>query len=162
MFPTCSLVSQYLLAMNQQLDATTCPLLLDRIATLAPESGAQWGTMDVAQMLAHCQIPLELASRERTMKRGLVGLLFGRIALRSVLKEKPFGQNAPTAPSFRVTDKRELAKERERLVGLMTMYVERGPEGLPSKHPFFGPMTPAQWSVLQWKHLDHHLRQFGA
>ena len=29
-------------------------------------------------------------------------------------------------------------------------------------HPFFGPLKPQQWAILMYKHLDHHLRQFGA
>ena len=29
-------------------------------------------------------------------------------------------------------------------------------------HPFFGRLTPAEWAIQQYKHLDHHLRQFGA
>jgi len=29
-------------------------------------------------------------------------------------------------------------------------------------HSFFGRMTPDEWAVLMYKHVDHHLRQFGA
>ena len=29
-------------------------------------------------------------------------------------------------------------------------------------HGFFGSMSGAEWGVTQYKHLDHHLRQFGA
>ena len=38
-----------------------------------------------------------------------------------------------------------------------------GPSGLTSlPHPFFGPLSSEEWQALQWRHLDHHLRQFGA
>ncbi len=28
-------------------------------------------------------------------------------------------------------------------------------------HPFFGNLNSEEWDTLNWKHLDHHLRQFG-
>ena len=45
---------------------------------------------------------------------------------------------------------------------LVRAFHARGPEKLAKEHPFFGPLTSAEWDRLQWKHLDHHLRQFGA
>jgi hypothetical protein len=40
--------------------------------------------------------------------------------------------------------------------------VESFPEQVgPHAHPAFGPLTPAQWGALSFRHLDHHLRQFG-
>ncbi len=148
--------------MNQELNAQTLPSLLERLAALEPSNGPEWGKMDAGQMLAHCKVAVELAVGERAMKRGLIGFLFGRMARRSVLKDKPFAHNMPTAPIFKVTDSREFDKERTHLISLLQSYVDRGPEGLPPEHPFFGAMSPSDWGVLQWKHLDHHLRQFGA
>ena len=147
--------------MSNVLDAEHRQPLLDRIALLTSKSQAAWGEMDVAQMLRHCQVPLEIAVGERSMKRGLLGLLFGGLFKRKVLAKEPFGRDLPTAPSFKVTDERELDKERTSLVALIKTFVDRGPAGLATKHPFFGPMTPDEWAMLQWKHLDHHLRQFG-
>jgi Protein of unknown function (DUF1569). len=28
-------------------------------------------------------------------------------------------------------------------------------------HYLFGPLTEAQWARWGWRHMDHHLRQFG-
>ena len=148
--------------MNDLLESDACRSILDRIQTLTPASRAAWGQMDVAQMLAHCQAPLQIAVGERTMKRGLIGRLFGGWARRSLMKPEPFGRNMPTAPSFKVEDPRDFEAERDRLVELIGKFSSRGAEGLAPEHPFFGPMTTAEWGALQWKHLDHHLRQFGA
>jgi hypothetical protein len=30
-----------------------------------------------------------------------------------------------------------------------------------ARHPAFGPLTHDGWCRLSWKHVDHHLRQFG-
>lgn len=137
--------------------------MLERIAALKPNAPAQWGKMNVAQMLAHAQVALEIALGTKTLKRGLIGFLFGGMAKKKLLAPAPFDRNLPTAPIFKVVDQRDFAVERGKLVALVRRFAEVGPAGLSDKpHPFFGPLTTAEWSALQWKHLDHHLRQFGA
>jgi hypothetical protein len=149
--------------MNQSLfQAEDTAEVVRRIQALKPDSKAQWGKMDVAQMLAHCQVPLEIATGQRTMKRGLIGLLFGRMAKKKLAGPEPFKRGLPTAPEFVVRDQRDFAAEREKLLALVQSFQRRGPEALAREHPFFGPMTTTEWDRLQWKHLDHHLRQFGA
>ncbi len=137
--------------------------ILRRIQALSPESQALWGKMQVAQMLAHCQAPLRVATGELPLKRALVGILFGRLAKKKLAGPQPFGRGMPTAPEFRVRDARDFAREREQLLELVRQFGRNGPAGLTKlPHPFFGPMTVEEWDTLQWKHLDHHLRQFGA
>jgi Protein of unknown function (DUF1569) len=136
--------------------------VIARIRKLRPDSKPQWGKMDAARMLAHCQVALRVAMGETRLKRGLIGLLFGRMALRSLLKPAAFKRNMPTAPEFRVKATRGFEVERDELVRLVETFAAKGPAGLlPGPHPFFGPMTTEQWDTLQWKHLDHHLNQFG-
>ncbi len=144
-------------------DRRNCDEILARIERLTPQSRAQWGKLDVARMLAHCQQPLRVAVGELELKRGLIGILFGGMAKRQLLKPEPFKRGLPTAPEFRVADQREFQKEREALVALVKRFHDGGPQGLTQKpHPFFGVLTTEEWDTLQWKHLDHHLRQFGA
>ncbi|MSR62158.1 MAG: DUF1569 domain-containing protein [Planctomycetes bacterium] len=134
-----------------------------RLQSLRPDSKAQWGKMDVAQMLAHSQVALKIAVGDMTLKRGLIGLLFGRLAKKKLTSPAPFGRNLPTALEFRVSDARVFAAEQAQLLELVQRFGTRGPAGAPkAPHPFFGPLTAAEWDTLQWKHLDHHLRQFGA
>ena len=136
--------------------------LLRRVGSLRPDSRARWGKMEVAQMLAHAQRPLEVATGELVLRRGLVGILFGKLAKKKLAGPEPFKQGLPTAPQFVVRDARDFERERARLVELVQAFQRRGTQGLAKEHPFFGPMTSADWDLLQWKHLDHHLRQFGA
>jgi hypothetical protein len=104
-----------------------------------------------------------MATGELTLKRALIGFLFGRLAKRKLTSPAPFGRNLPTAREFRVRDAGEFGSEREKLLELVQRFSARGPAGVPKEpHPFFGPLTAAEWDTLQWKHLDHHLRQFGA
>lgn len=136
--------------------------MLARLDSLRPDSTRQWGKMDIAQMLAHCQQPLRVALGELPLKRMLIGILFGRLAKKKLLSPKPWKPGMPTAPEFKITDAREFAKEKAALRALVERFGKGGPAALTQKpHPFFGPMTPGEWQTLQWRHLDHHLRQFG-
>jgi hypothetical protein len=137
--------------------------VLARVRRLRPDSRAQWGKMDAAQMLAHCQVPLRVALGDVRLKRGLVGVLFGGMAKKKLLAPQPFGRNMPTSPEFRVADARDFARERDALEALIRRFADGGPAGLTREpHPFFGALTTSEWEALMWKHLDHHLRQFEA
>lgn len=70
--------------------------------------------------------------------------------------------NSPTVRSLVVADERDFAEERDRLSRLIDKFAAGGPAGCTrNPHTFFGKMTPDQWAILTYKHLDHHLRQFG-
>ncbi len=136
--------------------------VIDRINRLSPQSVPSWGKMNVSQMLAHCQQPLRVGFGELKLKRGLTGILFGAWAKRKFMKPGGFGKNLPTAKSFVFTDDRDFNDEKSKLISLVQRFASEGAKGLSGDaHPFFGKMTPDEWSYLSWKHLDHHLTQFG-
>lgn len=148
--------------MSDLFDAKQNQEILARLDQLTPEAPALWGKMSVGQMLAHCQVPLQVAFGDVRLKRSLVGFLFGGLAKKSLTSPHRFKPNLPTAPEFKVTGVREFASERQKLAQLVRRFATAGPAGLTAEpHPFFGRLTTAEWSILQWKHLDHHLRQFG-
>jgi len=133
-----------------------------RIARLKPSATAAWGKMNVSQMLAHCKAPLEVALGDKVLKHSFIGWLFGKTAKKQMLKGVTFKHNLPTEASFIVKDQREFAKEQDELLTLIKRFSETDPRSIAARvHPFFGKMTIDEWGILQWKHLDHHLRQFG-
>jgi len=136
----------------------------DRIWHLRPDSERLWGTMCASQAVAHCSVGMEIALGERVpSKLAFPFRLMGRIIKPLALgNETPMRRNVPTAPEFIMKDERDLRAEQERLCLLIDRFTAAGPEGC-TRHPhsFFGPLTPAEWSELMYKHLDHHLRQFG-
>jgi hypothetical protein len=137
--------------------------MLSRIDQLQPNSTRHWGKMNLPQMLAHCQQPLRVATGELPLKRSLFGILFGRLAKRKLLAPGPWKHNLRTAPEFKIQKPRDFATEKRALLDLVRRFGQGGIAGLPQKpHPFFGKLTATEWEALQWKHLDHHLRQFGA
>lgn len=136
--------------------------ILKRIDKLQPSTPAQWGKMRVEQMLTHCQRPFKVAFGELVLKRGLIGILFGGTAKKQLGGPTPFKPNLPTHPKFVVADERTFNEEKEKLVLYINQF-SKGPSSIKlDLHPFFGKMTSQEWDNLMWKHLDHHLRQFGA
>jgi len=135
----------------------------ERLARLKPDSARQWGKMNAAQAVAHCVKSMEWAVGDRVPPRMGVPSIFGRIIKRKVLgDDAPFRRNSPTTPDLIVPDQRDLEAERERLVALIDRFAAAGRAGCATNpHTFFGRMTPDEWAILMYKHLDHHLRQFG-
>jgi len=137
--------------------------ITDRMAHLRPDSARQWGKMNVAQMLAHCSAAIGMAEGKVTPPRILLGRLLGPLAKKSlIVNGEPMRRNAMTEKSLLVTDEREFMVERQRLRESIDSFAS-GVPGMCTKHPhfFFGPLTPVEWAVLMYQHLDHHLRQFG-
>lgn len=135
-----------------------------RIERLSPVSRREWGTMTVAQTLAHCSIGMDTATGDARPPRLLVGRILGPIIKPLALKDDaPMRKNSPTAPIFIVKGEPDFEVERKRLLGLIDKFVAAGPEGCTvHPHAFFGRLQPGEWAILMYKHVDHHLRQFGA
>ena len=133
-----------------------------RLGALQADSTRLWGKMNPAQMVTHCARALEAGTGDRQMKQKLIGKILMPFVRSSILGEKPFSKSSPTDPSFVVADEREFAVERQRLLDLIDRFVERGAEAAgKNTHAFFGRMTGQEWGELMYKHIDHHLQQFG-
>lgn len=119
--------------------------------------------MSVAQTIAHCASGLEMALGEMKPPRALMGRLLGSaIKPKVVGNDEELRRNSPTIDELVVSGERNLDTERVRLCTLIDRFVSGGPSVCTTHpHPFFGRLTPAEWAVLTYKHLDHHLRQFG-
>jgi len=136
--------------------------VLARIDSLQSGSQRQWGKMDVAQMMAHCSATMDMASGRLNPPRLFIGRLIGPLARPIFTNEKPFSRNGPTDKSLLISDPRDFAREREQLKLKVRQFHEGGEAGCTRHpHPFFGAITPQNWSRGMYKHLDHHLHQFG-
>lgn len=120
--------------------------------------------MNVSQMLAHCNVILETAMGRNFPKRIFIGKLIGPFFKTGLFKtEKPFPKNTPTDTSYVISNEQGFDAEKSKILGLIQEFYDGGPAKCTAHpHPFYGKLTPEEWSVHQFKHLDHHLRQFGA
>ncbi len=137
--------------------------VISRIDKLQPAMQRQWGKMDVAQMMAHCSSALDMASGKLNLPRMFVGRLIGPLAKPVYVNEKPFSKGNPTAKQLVVSDQRDFVREQAQLKEKVVQFHQGGETQCTCHpHPFFGSLTPYEWSRGMYKHLDHHLRQFGA
>lgn len=134
-----------------------------RLAQLRADSPRQWGKMTPAQAVAHCAASMEMALGDTHPPQMLIGRLLGRIIKPLALgDDKPMKRNSPTVPSFVIADERDFVAERARLTNLIDRFAVGGASACTTHpHSFFGRLTPQEWAILMYKHLDHHLRQFG-
>ena len=138
--------------------------LLQRIEKLSPANSALWGKMSVSQMLTHNTEGIKMTSGELKPRRVPFPVsIIGRVIKSRVLAAGEFRKNVPTAPELTITDARDFEQEKVRLIAAVNDVYAMGEAGIKSDvHPFFGKMTQKEWGILTYKHLDHHLRQFGA
>ena len=138
--------------------------LENRIRSLTPTSTPLWGKMSIAQMLAHCSLVFEYNNGMR--KAGvnpLMKFLLAGLMRKTIAGPKPYRRNSPTATYFRVTDAKEFEVEQLRLLRNAREYSLGGPgQALKIDHAWLGKMSAEEWSTAMYKHLDHHLQQFGA
>ena len=132
----------------------------DRINRLTSQSLPKWGKMNVAQMLAHLQEPMAIALDGKSVKVNWLMKMIFPLLKSKLWDDKPYKQNLPTSPSF-ITygSEKDFEKEKHGLLNMVNRFTEANI--LSDRHPVFGKLTKENWSKATWKHIDHHLQQFG-
>jgi hypothetical protein len=142
-------------------DTQTREKLRTRLQALQPDAMRQWGQMSVDQMLKHVNMALSLALGKATlppMKMPMPGALFRFVAVNF-----PWPKNSPTHPGLSVRGERcDFVSEKARCLTLLEEFARKPTESAWPDSPIFGRVTGKFNSRLQAKHVDHHLKQFGA
>ena len=137
--------------------------ILNRLSALNDQLKPQWGKMTVSQMMVHCQLPLAIALKKRDLqeKPNFIKKFFLSFFKSSLYNDSPVRKNLPTLKEFTITDTHDFEKEKERLSGLINEFHLEKSKKEWDPHPLFGKFTVEQWGKMQYKHLDHHLKQFN-
>lgn len=141
----------------------TVSQLCARISSIAVDTKPLWGKMNAAQMMAHCCIPYEQALGINTNKPPLMMRLALRMFFKKTLTNQvPYKQNLPTAPAFIMPVDSVFLENQERLLQRVREFAALGRDAFEGREQMsLGPLTAAEWNNLIYKHIDHHLRQFG-
>ena len=137
--------------------------IIQRINSLTHETSAKWGKMNVAQMLAHCNVTYEMVYENKHPKPNF----FMRFILKSFVKkivtnDSPYKHNNQTAPAFIIKGDRDFEVERSRLLGFINKTQQLGQPHFDNKLSHsFGTLNQVEWNNMFYKHLDHPLKQFG-
>ena len=148
--------------MKSIFDVSAYSEIIDRVELLNEDSTGQWGKMDVAQMLSHCQNPLAVALGRKSLKKPNFFMKMIYKSFKSALyNDRPWKKNLGTSPEYVVDSNKDFSKEKIALKEILTDFYEMRTQEKWDPHPVFGQFTQDQWGKLQYKHLDHHLKQFG-
>lgn len=136
---------------------------INRIDKLTPESKAKWGKMPVNTMLAHCNVAYEMVFEDKHSKPNVIMKFILKSFIKDlVVNEKPFKKSSMTSPAFIIKDERLFEKEKTRLIDYVSKTQQLGESYFDKKESHsFGVLTKGEWNNMFYKHLDHHLNQFG-
>lgn len=137
--------------------------IINRINSLTLESKGLWGKMSVAQMLAHCNVTYEMAYESKHPKPNfLMRFILKTFVKKIVTNEIPYKKSSSTAPAFIIKNDRDFIVEKKRLIDYINKTQQLGESYFDGKESLsFGKMTKSEWNNMFYKHLDHHLSQFG-
>ncbi|MBC7557182.1 MAG: DUF1569 domain-containing protein [Chryseobacterium sp.] len=150
--------------MQNVFDAKDAQNYIDRIQKLSSETQRKWGTMTVDKMLAHCNISYELVFEPQKHKKtsGIAKFILKQFVKSKVTNEKPYKQNLPTSPAFKIAGEKDFENEKSRLIGFIQKTQQLGLEAFDGKESSsFGVLKADEWNNMFAKHLNHHLEQFG-
>ncbi|MEW4922486.1 DUF1569 domain-containing protein [Algibacter sp. 2305UL17-15] len=149
--------------MKNIFDLNETNALISRINKLEPSTKPLWGKMSADQMLAHCNVTYEMAFEDKHKKpNGFAKLMLKLFVKNTVVGEKPYKKNSRTAPQFLIVDARNFEVEKERLINYLEKTQSLGENYFDGKESHsFGKLTKQEWNNMFYKHLDHHLTQFG-
>lgn len=143
-------------------DDPTYETLIGRIARLTADAAPDWGRMNPGQMCAHCAEVAEVASGKALVGTPWYIRLMGGLIKKMVLAEKPYPRGARTHPQFEIGSDAGFEEQRTRLLEVLdAMHSGGRAEAAEIRHPIFGEMTADEHGWVTYKHLDHHLNQFG-
>jgi hypothetical protein len=146
--------------MNSIFDKTGNQAMIARINSLTPESKALWGKMSVDQMCKHCTSAINVAFGKQEVKMNFLMRFLGKM-LKDKIFNGEFKKNSPTAKEFIFTNHFDLEIAKKEFAESFSQFAQGHQAIKVIDHPFWGKMTHEDWDKLMWKHVDHHLRQFG-
>jgi hypothetical protein len=136
----------------------------ERISHLGKNSCRKWGEMEVSQMLRHCSRVLQVPQQK--LRLPPINSLFRMIGIATKKEMQLFNngipRNMPTFQKLIVNFECNFDEEQQNLLKTLDDYLIHFKNGrLPDQHVLFGKMEEWDWGFLEYKHLDHHLKQFN-
>ena len=132
---------------------------LERIAKLTPETKPEWGEMDAAQMMAHCAEIINVSNGKPLLDTPWLAKLFKGMIKKMVVGPKPYPRSTKTHPQYLQKSPKNFEEEKQHLLNALEELKQL--ENTSVIHPLFGSLTKEENGWAMYKHLDHHLTQFG-
>ena len=138
-------------------------IIVQRINKLTPDTQNVWGKMNAAQMLAHCNVTYEMVFENIHPKpKVLLKFILKTFIKNKIVGETPYPHNSRTAPQFIIKESKNFESEKQRLINHINKSQQLGESYFDNKESnSFGALNKTEWNNMLYKHLDHHLSQFG-
>ncbi len=151
------------MALPNYFDRNVHDEIIQRINKLSANSQPLWGKMSVGKMLAHSSVTYEMAFEDKYPKPGAFKQFILKLLVKKyVVGEKEYSKNSATAPEFIIQEDKDFEKEKARLIAYINKSYELGADYFDGKESHsFGKLNKTEWNNMFYKHIDHHLRQFG-
>ncbi|SFN35462.1 Protein of unknown function [Chryseobacterium oleae] len=138
--------------------------IIQRISLLNENAPKRWGKMNVSQMLKHCELVLKVPLRKVVLPH--INLFFQAIGAATKIEMQVFNngipRNMPTFQKLIVNFECDFDESKTNLLNTLKDFrTASEKKELPDRHRLFGTMTEKDWGFLEYKHLDHHLKQFN-
>ena len=136
--------------------------IIQRIASLSSDTMPEWGSMTVAQMLAHCAEIIAVMNGKPLLNTPFYIKITKGLIRKLVVDDNPYPKNSKTHPQYKQTEEKQFQEEKIKLLNIMDEFVNDPIEEAEKKeHPLFGAITREEKGWSMYKHTDHHLQQFG-
>lgn len=137
--------------------------IIERINKLDKNSKPLWGKMNAAQMFAHCNVSYEMIYENIHPKPNpVLKFILKALIKKKVVGEEMYPHNSKTAPQFIMKETKDFDNEKTRLINYIDKTQQLGEIHFDNKESLsFGALNKTEWSNMLYKHLDHHLKQFG-
>ena len=137
--------------------------IINRINKLQADTPALWGKMSVNQMLAHCNVTYEMIYDNIHPKPNfLMGFIMKSFVKGKVVGEGTYPKSSPTAPAFVIKNEPDFELQKTRLIDFINKTQQLGENEFDGKASHsFGVLNKTEWNNMMYKHLHHHLGQFG-
>lgn len=145
--------------METLLNAESRSRLIERLSRVRPDAQPAWGTLDAPRMLCHLADGLRVALGDLPAKP--VHTFASRTLVKFLVVNTGFSPprgKIQTAPEMLTS--RPATWEAD-LAACVALAERVGTGSARAVHPAFGPLSPGQWGRVCWKHMHHHLVQFG-
>lgn len=147
---------------NNLSDKNIAEDVVKRVEKLQADTVRQWGEMNAAEMLLHCNsCNREIFEKERSDAKTTIGQYLLRILALYIAPK--FKKGLKSEP-YHITKGKAEEIEFDQLKSDFIKLIRQFPENtkpLTLTHPAFGNISTKQWGIAAYKHVDHHLRQFG-
>ncbi len=134
--------------------------LVRRLENLSANAKPKWGKFTAPQMVTHLNEAIRMGLGELPVQARRTP--FKKFPLKQlIIYVAPFPKGAPTAPELLAGTSGEWNGEISRFKELLNRFATGSHTRMP-EHPAFGRLSRNAWGRLGYRHIDHHLKQFGA